>query len=41
MKSFATLADRTALLSFKLLVALHGVFFLAFVASLLVAAGRL
>jgi hypothetical protein len=41
MKMFATLADRASLPTFKLLAALHGALFLAFLASLLVAAGRL
>ena len=41
MKSLAALADRTTLLSLGTLAALHVLFFLAFVASLLVAAGRI
>jgi hypothetical protein len=41
MESFVTPAERTTLLPLKLLAALHVLFFLAFLASLLVATGQL
>jgi len=40
MDPIATLADRAALFSLKLLAALHVLFFLAFMAGLLAAGGR-
>ena len=40
MKAIAALAERTTILSLKLLAALHVLFFLAFLASLLAATGR-
>jgi hypothetical protein len=41
MKAFATFAERTTVLSLKLLATLHVLFFLAFLASLLAATGRI
>jgi len=41
MKLFAAFADRASLPTFKLVAALHGLLFLAFLGSLFVAAARL
>jgi hypothetical protein len=41
MERFAALAERTTILSLKLLAALHVLFFLAFLAGLFVATARI